>query len=62
MAAQTEPVIATLDLFDAWRQEDYEAIRKLLFGAASAATATSSPLNAEKQPPSKPKRAWFGRR
>jgi hypothetical protein len=32
LAAQTEPVITTLDLFDAWRDEDSAAIRELLFG------------------------------
>lgn len=32
LAAQTEPVITTLALFEAWREEDAEAVRRLLFG------------------------------
>lgn len=31
LAAQTEPVIGTLDLFAAWREEDKAGIRRLLF-------------------------------
>jgi hypothetical protein len=31
LAAQAEPVIPTLSLFDAWREEDPETIRRLLF-------------------------------
>lgn len=34
LAAQTEPVIPTLRLFDAWREEDMGAARRLLFGSA----------------------------
>lgn len=33
LAAQTEPVVTTLDLFNAWREEDVDVIRRLLFGA-----------------------------
>ncbi|MDY7090562.1 MAG: hypothetical protein SYR96_36410, partial [Actinomycetota bacterium] len=35
LAAQTEPVIASLDLFDAWREEDTVTIRRMLFGPAA---------------------------
>lgn len=31
LAAQTEPVITTLALFEAWREEDADAVRRLLF-------------------------------
>jgi hypothetical protein len=31
LAAQTEPVIVTLALFEAWREEDADAVRRLLF-------------------------------
>lgn len=34
LAAQTEPVISTLALFESWREEDTETIRRLLFGDA----------------------------
>jgi hypothetical protein len=35
LAAQAEPVITTLDLFEAWREEDLKTIRRLLFGDAT---------------------------
>ena len=34
LAAQTEPIITALELFAAWGEEDADAIRQLLFGAA----------------------------
>jgi hypothetical protein len=40
LASQTEPVIATLDLFAAWREENYGTVRALLFGDAVASSDT----------------------
>lgn len=60
LAAQKEPVVATLDLLDAWREEDSEAIRRLLFGSVSEATSISPPVSDENGPRSK--RSWFRRR
>lgn len=61
--AQTEPSLTTLDLFDAWREDDHEAVRRLLFGPASqlaeeSSTEATAPLPA---PEARPRR-WFGRR
>lgn len=61
LAAQTEPVITTRDLLEAWREEDAGAIRQLLFGSVN-------PPAAEPKPPAKGikpaglKRGWFRRR
>lgn len=41
LAAQTEPVISALDLFAAWRDEDADAIRGLLFGSAASSSTRS---------------------
>lgn len=60
LAAQTEPVIPTLDLFDAWREEDSDAIRRLLFGSGRTAVAISTPTTAGKEAASK--RGWLSRR
>ncbi len=43
LAAQTEPVITTLDLFDAWREEDANSVRRLLFSPASGQVAQAPP-------------------
>ncbi|MFY1656162.1 hypothetical protein [Micromonospora sp. WMMD1274] len=48
LAAQAEPVITTLDLFDAWREEDAEEIRRLLF--VPAAEKLVQPLTGDAQP------------
>ncbi|OKI49096.1 hypothetical protein [Micromonospora sp. CB01531] len=48
LAAQAEPVITPLDLFDAWREEDAEEIRRLLFFPASKEVA--QPLTGDAQP------------
>lgn len=48
LAAQTEPVITTLDLFDAWREEDTEEVRRLLF--VSATEEKAQPLTGDAQP------------
>jgi hypothetical protein len=64
LAAQTEPVVTTLDLFQAWREEDVDAIRQLLLGSLN-------PPAAEPKPPTKGikgiepaslKRGWIRRR
>lgn len=54
LASQTEPVITTLALFDAWREEDAEAVRRLLFPGASPVT-TEQP---ETRTPDAPRRGW----
>lgn len=65
LAAQNEPVISVLDLFDAWRQEDAEAVRKLLFGMPNQ-KAQQSPIElANKTRPenqAKGFRRWFNHR
>jgi len=58
LAAQTEPVIATLDLFDAWREENWEAVRQLLFGVAAMPTSALMSLAAERESSSL-RRGWF---
>jgi hypothetical protein len=40
LAAQTEPVISTLDLFEAWREDDVIGIQGLLFRGSPADTTT----------------------
>jgi hypothetical protein len=60
LAAQTEPVIPTLDLFEAWREEDGDAVRRLLFGdAGPRALAPTLPTATE---PALRKRGWLHRR
>lgn len=66
LAAQAEPVITALDLFEAWRNEDVDTIRRLLFGPETVPTRPTAPV------PSSPaevagdpvveRRRWFGRR
>lgn len=63
LASQVEPILTTLDVFDAWREEDHEAVRRLLFGSAAqlaeeSSTGATAPLPA---PEARPRR-WFGRR
>jgi hypothetical protein len=64
LAAQTEPVIASLDLFAAWREEDADAIRRLLFGSASEQAVETSAGVASMEPGSSAagRRRWFHRR
>lgn len=54
LAAQTEPAITTLDLFAAWREEDADAVRRLLFQDLSSpvgdVTANGSLGGAEATP------------
>lgn len=40
LAAQTEPVIATLALFEAWREENADAVRRLLFQDLAGPTSS----------------------
>lgn len=67
LAAQTEPVIASLDLFGAWREEDTVSIRRMLFGSAAeqggqAPTGDPPPEPAARQnDPGAARRRWFRR-
>lgn len=54
LASQTEPVVTARELFDAWREEDAEAVRRLLFAGASPVT-TEQPAT---RPPDAPRRGW----
>lgn len=67
IAAQTEPVIPTLALFDFWREGDAEGIRRLMFGPSvvgeappqevgSVSVATVESVSAAPR-----RRRWFGR-
>ncbi|MFK5582449.1 hypothetical protein [Serinicoccus sp. LYQ131] len=57
LAAQTEPVIATLALFEAWREENVAAVRRLIFGHADPLMSepTEEPGSASS------KRGWLRR-
>ena len=64
LAAQTEPIVTTLDLFDAWREEDAVTIRRLLFGARPVAPAATQPADTRTTPSQRPgeserRRRWF---
>lgn len=67
LAAQVEPIVTALDLFDAWREEDHEAVRGLLFGPAvqhvgePLRETAPAPAIAQTTPEVRPRR-WFGRR
>ncbi|AJQ92005.1 hypothetical protein [Propionibacterium freudenreichii] len=68
LLAQTEPVISALELFAAWRDEDVEAIRQLLFGSSaapvgnSAGQAGAAVVDVDAASSSRILRHWFGRR
>ena len=68
LAAQTEPVIAALDLFAAWREEDTDGIHRLLFGSATPQApdthdgGISAAPNNEPIGPNAGRRRWFQRR
>lgn len=68
LASQTEPVVTTLDLFAAWREEDGGAVRRLLFGDATGPEPIRIPgdtvLRDQPGPPGSPdrKRGWLRRR
>jgi hypothetical protein len=68
LAAQAEPVVPTLTLFDAWREEDAEDIRRLLFGRVLERpmqppdSAATQPSTVEQHTPELARRRWFGRR
>lgn len=55
LQAQTEPVITTLALFDAWREEDVDGVRRLIFGDAQPGT----PESTREHRTARPKRGWF---
>jgi hypothetical protein len=68
LAAQTEPVIAALDLFAAWREEDIDAIHRLLFGSATPQVPQTHDDGISAAPKNEPivpnagRRPWFQRR
>lgn len=68
LAAQTEPVISALELLAAWRNEDVEAIRQLLFGKNAAPVAQAAGqgdvavATADVAVPDPARRRWFMRR
>ena len=51
LQAQTEPIIATLALFDAWRDEDWPTIRQLIFGAGLSTTGATITATPTVEPP-----------
>jgi hypothetical protein len=57
LAAQAEPVITTLDLFEAWREEDLKTIRRLFFG-----NTTEQMVGAQTLPTDNPESAGRKRR
>lgn len=61
LAAVTEPIVTTLSLFDAWREEDAELIRHLVFGSGGTREleAENSPTAPPPQTPSR--RRWASR-
>lgn len=61
LAAQTEPVITTLGLFDARREENADAVRQMLFGSLSPAVPQPAPLAKGVEPDDR-KRGWLRRR
>lgn len=65
LAARSEPVVTTLGIFEAWREEDWDSVRILLFGEpASGHPAERVPPSPEPVVPggAPRKRGWFGRR
>jgi hypothetical protein len=65
LKAQTEPVIASLDLFAAWREEDADTLRRLLFGPVSDPLVEASAGIASPEPETSAvagRRRWFPRR
>lgn len=59
LAAQTEPVISTLDLFEAWRQDDAVAVRRLMFGALEEQIEIPAQPASRTIVPADRKRGWF---
>jgi hypothetical protein len=54
LAAQTEPVISTIQLFNAWRDEQWEVVRGLLFGDATSTQVSGEVEQAEPGEPAAP--------
>ncbi|TNM37702.1 hypothetical protein FHP29_18135 [Nocardioides albidus] len=50
LAAQTEPVVTTLELFEAWREEDRVATCRLLFGPSATTVPNTTPSVPQRQP------------
>jgi hypothetical protein len=61
LAAQAEPVITTLDLFEAWREEDLKTIRRLLFGDATVQMVAAPTIPSSDPESASRKRGWFRR-
>jgi hypothetical protein len=61
LAAQAEPVITTLDLFEAWRDEDLKTILGLLFGNATEQMMAAPTLPTGDPDSAGRKRRWFRR-
>ena len=67
LAAQTEPVVPTMVFFDAWREENVAAVRRLLFGSFMGPVVqpsdedSASVANAEPAAGALRRRRWFGR-
>ena len=57
LAAQTEPVISTMDLFGAWREDDANTIRRLLFGQLAVPDAVQVTF-IDARTPQSPRRGW----
>lgn len=58
LASQSEPIVTARELFDAWREEDAEAVRRLLFVGASP-MAREQPATPASDVP---RRGWRRRR
>ena len=58
LAAQTEPIITTLDLFGAWREDDADTVRRLLFGEVGPQVSRAL-VTAGSEPG---QRRWWSRR
>lgn len=68
LSAQTEPVISAMELFNAWRDEDMEAIRQLLFAASitpvpsPARQGSVATLDVDALTPIPVRQRWYKRR
>lgn len=66
LAAQTQPVVTTLELLQAWRENDWSSARSLLFGeqgtSQRAERVRPHPGETDGVAETNRKRGWFGRR